>query len=116
MIKKYTAAELIKKFNIKPSYWNMFKSRYGLKDFEIKEDNKIYYTEQAYLKLEEIYKKKYYCRIETMMFVNSGNNTKTTRISIPIGWARQLGFSEQDRKAKVLFKKDKIIIEKDNKK
>lgn len=46
-----------------------------------------------------------------MMFNKNGN--ETTRISIPLEWAKKLGFSTEDTMALVTLKDDKIIIEKD---
>lgn len=48
-----------------------------------------------------------------MMFNKNGTGNETTRISIPLPWARKLGFSADDRMALVTLKDDKIIIEKD---
>ena len=53
-------------------------------------------------------------REQNMSYGLTGNKYKsrTTRMTIPVPWADELGFTPEDRKAKITLDNDKIIIEK----
>lgn len=51
-------------------------------------------------------------RKANIMFNKNGNGFTTTRITIPVGWTKELGFSEEDKEAKISLDNNKIIIEK----
>ena len=53
-------------------------------------------------------------REANMMFNKNGNGYITTRITIPVIWARQLGFTEENKKAIIELNNNKIIIKKNN--
>ena len=46
-----------------------------------------------------------------IMFGKNGKGFTSTRITLPLPWLRQLGFDEQNRRAKLTLSEDKIIIE-----
>ena len=51
-------------------------------------------------------------RKANMIFNKNGNGSDTTRITIPVIWAKKLGFTSEDREAIIRLKDNKIIIEK----
>lgn len=51
-------------------------------------------------------------RKANMIFNKNGNGSDTTRITIPVVWAKKLGFTLEDREAIIRLKDNKIIIEK----
>lgn len=51
-------------------------------------------------------------RIANMMFNETGAGSVTTRITIPVPWARKMGFTKLDRKALILFDGNRILIKK----
>lgn len=51
-------------------------------------------------------------RILRVMFVKSGAGNITPRITLPAVWVREMGINDNDRKVKVSFENNKIIIEK----
>lgn len=50
-----------------------------------------------------------------MLFNKNGQGNDTTRMTIPVLWAKALNFSKEDRQAKIILdkKNKKIIIEKE---
>ena len=46
-----------------------------------------------------------------IMFSKNGKGFTSTKITLPLPWLKQLGFSEQNRKAKITLYDDKITIE-----
>ncbi len=50
--------------------------------------------------------------INKMMFQKGGSNSTCVRISIPITWVRELGFTPENRLAKLILEDNKIIIKK----
>lgn|SRR5574344_545801 len=55
-------------------------------------------------------------RKANMMFNKNGNGSVTTRITIPVNWARQLGFTEEHKNGIMQLNENKIIIEKEENK
>lgn len=54
-------------------------------------------------------------RKANLMFNKNGNGSTTTRISIPVPWAKELGFTEGNKTAIIKLMKDEIIIKKGGK-
>lgn len=53
-------------------------------------------------------------RKANMMFNKNGAGSDTTRITIPVVWAKKLGFTSEDRRAIIKLAENQIIIEKEN--
>lgn len=53
-------------------------------------------------------------RKANMMFNKNGSGSDTTRITIPVVWAKKLGFTSEDRRAIIKLAENQIIIEKEN--
>lgn len=51
-------------------------------------------------------------RKANMMFNKNGNGADTTRITIPVIWAKKLGFTAENREAIIKLEENKITIEK----
>ena len=51
-------------------------------------------------------------RNANMIFNKNGNGFDTTKITIPVVWAKELGFTKDDKTAILKFDGNKIIIEK----
>lgn len=51
-------------------------------------------------------------RNANMIFNKNGNGFDTTKITIPVVWAKELGFTKDDKTAILKFDSNKIIIEK----
>ena len=51
-------------------------------------------------------------RKANMLFNKNGNGADTTRITIPVVWAKKLGFTSEDREAIITLEEDTIIIKK----
>lgn len=51
-------------------------------------------------------------RNANIMFNQNGNGSDTTRITLPVTWIKEMGFTSKDRIANISFENDKIIIEK----
>lgn len=47
-----------------------------------------------------------------VLFNKTGNNSVTTRITLPVTWVRELGATPEDREVKISLQENKIIIEK----
>lgn len=47
-----------------------------------------------------------------IQMAKGGSGSLSPRISLPPTWIKQMGFTQDDRTAIVIFKDDKIIIEK----
>ena len=47
-----------------------------------------------------------------ILFNKTGNNSVTTRITLPVTWVRELGATAEDREVKLTLKDNKITIEK----
>lgn len=52
-------------------------------------------------------------RKANMIYNKTGNGATTTKITIPVTWAKKLGFSIENKAAKIYLKDNKIIIEKE---
>ena len=48
-----------------------------------------------------------------MIFSTNGNGFDTTRITIPVGWAKDLGFTKEDRNGIITLEDNAIIIKKE---
>ena len=51
-------------------------------------------------------------RKANMLFNKTGNRADTTRITIPVTWAKKLGFTSEEREAIIKLEGDEIIIRK----
>lgn len=51
-------------------------------------------------------------RKANMMFNKNGNGADTTRITIPVVWAKQLGFTPENREGILTLDENKIILKK----
>lgn len=49
-----------------------------------------------------------------VLFNKTGNNSLTTRITLPVVWVRELGLTPDNREVKICLKDNKIIIEKED--
>ena len=49
-----------------------------------------------------------------ILFNKTGNNSVTTRITLPVTWVRDLGATAEDREVTLCFKNNKIIIKKED--
>lgn len=47
-----------------------------------------------------------------ILFNKTGNNSVTTRITLPVTWVRELGATQEDREVTLTLKNNKITIEK----
>lgn len=47
-----------------------------------------------------------------IMFNKNGSGNVTTRVSLPVPWVKELGFTEEDRQATIEICDDKIILKK----
>ena len=54
-------------------------------------------------------------RKANIIFNKNGHGSLTTKITLPVGWVRELGFSQQEKTAKIEIKDNKITIKKENK-
>lgn len=54
-------------------------------------------------------------RNQRIIYNKDGHGTLTTKISLPIKWTREMGFSENDRNALIDFDGKKITIKKGEK-
>lgn len=61
----------------------------------------------------KINKKNECVRKVNLMFAKNGNGYTTTRITIPVPWAKELGFTEQDRTGILLLEEGKVILKKE---
>ena len=61
----------------------------------------------------KINKRNEYIRKAKMIFSKNGNGFDTIKINIPVGWAKELGFSKEDREGIIILENNKIIIKKD---
>lgn len=52
-------------------------------------------------------------RKANMIFNKNGNGFSTTKITIPVPWAKKLGFSENDKEGFIILKDNQIIIQKE---
>lgn len=48
-----------------------------------------------------------------MIFSKSGNHSITTKITIPVPWAKELGFTTDNRTGTLEINENKIILKKD---
>lgn len=62
--------------------------------------------------IKKINKRNDKIRKANIMFNKNGNGADTTRITIPVGWAKQLGFTPENREGILIFDKDKITLKK----
>lgn len=51
-------------------------------------------------------------RKANILFNKTGQGSSTTRITLPVGWVNELGFTSEDRQSIIEFNIDKIIIRK----
>ena len=51
-------------------------------------------------------------RIANIIFNKTGNNSDTTKITLPVPWVKKLGFNEFDREAIIKLDGFRIVIEK----
>ena len=51
-------------------------------------------------------------RKANIMFNKTGQGSSTTRITLPVGWVNELGFTSTDRQSIIEIDKNKIIIRK----
>lgn len=47
-----------------------------------------------------------------ILFNKTGNNSITTRVTLPVTWVRELGATQEDREVILTLKDNKITIEK----
>ncbi len=52
-------------------------------------------------------------RKANIIFNKNGNGFLSTKITLPVPWIKELGFSENDKSAIIKIEKNKIIIEKE---
>lgn len=98
-------------------YFDTFEEAFEmLKQYEEEDKKEETYTENFYeiydLINEKIVDEWDYRRDTNLIFGKNGNGYVTTKITIPVTWAKELGFTEDDRKAKIQFKNNSIVIEK----
>lgn len=79
--------------------------------FEFNQAVLVDFVEYMSIKINKINENQ---RKANMMFNRTGNGSETTRITIPVIWARKLGFSSGNRDAILRLDENKIIIEKGN--
>ena len=53
-------------------------------------------------------------RKANIIFNKNGRGATTTRITLPVGWVKELGLNENDRQATIELNKNKIIIRKED--
>lgn len=63
----------------------------------------------------KINKKNDTVRKANMIFNKNGNGFDTTKITIPVGWAKKLGFTRENKSGILIFKDDEIVLRKDYK-
>lgn len=51
-------------------------------------------------------------RKANILFNKTGRGATTTRLTIPVGWIKEMGFNDEDRQAIIEIDNDKIIIRK----
>lgn len=51
-------------------------------------------------------------RNANIIFNKNGNGFLSTKIALPVPWIKELGFTENDKKALIKIENGKIIIEK----
>lgn len=54
-------------------------------------------------------------RKANMIFNKNGNGFDTTKITIPVGWAKKLGFTRENKSGILILKDDEIVLRKDYK-
>lgn len=47
-----------------------------------------------------------------IQYAKGGSGSKTTRLTIPITWIKEMGISEENREVEVSFDNGKIVIQK----
>lgn len=68
-------------------------------------------TEEFFDSLSKVYDEEESREIN-ISYGKNGNGFTSTRISIPVGWTKILGFSQDNRKAIVTLEQERIIIKK----
>ena len=76
-------------------------------DLELKQQTEIFFDKLSKQLSEDE------DRTVNMILGKDGHGSDTAKISIPIKWSRELGFSKEKRKARIIKKGNKIIIEKE---
>lgn len=91
------------------------------KHFADKIDQNLFMFNQAVLldftdfMAEKIKKENEKIRNVNISFGKNGNGYMTTKITLPVPWVKELGFTEEDKQARIELKDNKIIIYKEEK-
>ncbi|MBP3801065.1 MAG: hypothetical protein J6I85_03405 [Clostridia bacterium] len=102
--------------NIIDSFDTFNEAEKKLKSYEEEDKKENIYSENFYeiydSKLDKAVDECDYIRNVNMIFSKNGNGFVTTKITIPVPWAKELGFTEDNKTAKLTLEDKKIIIEK----
>lgn len=108
-IDEYTEENYLDNVSDKEEIKKHFKNKIDEDLFEFNQAVLVDFVEYMTVKIEKQNKNQ---RKANMLFNKNGNGADTTRITIPVIWAKKLGFTSEEREAIIKLEGDKIIIRK----